>query len=434
MEWREHTPESCDEEFATEGLLQIEANGVCLTENVSDWVDSRTKNTMLSATPLAAWLCDSWWRLLYEPLPSLDMSELPLSWRMSHDMTAIGAGYIWPAIRFAADNNGIQIWTQAQTVSDKSSQPVFYLGAKPQYIPCEEVRFAFADIINATIDRLEHKRRPNSDLKSIWEQVQEEESAENLRLYRIIEAMLGYDIDEVPDYIMEIFLNIGNIFDASALCEIANACSIYEVEDQFKALNNIKAMAKGGLKGKIAAASVDLKCGKATLPWDYGRELARKVRAALGTTKSRMETSVLCDLFGITATQMRDTPARDENMSISRLDNDKIAINFKKDSWSYTSGRRFQLARLLGGVLISENKTGYIPQTSCKTWVQRVQRAFATEFLCPIEDLMGFIGSKLSQKQVDKAAKSFLVSPQTVIHNLYNNKKITTEDMLSLSF
>jgi hypothetical protein len=59
----------------------------------------------------------------------------------------------------------------------------------------------------------------------------------------------------------------------------------------------------------------------------------------------------------------------------------------------YRTARRFYLSRLVGEHLLNADSLGnWLPATFGATWRQKYQRAFASEFLCPIEVLKERLG------------------------------------------
>ena len=54
----------------TMGMFGLRVGDVSLTRNEDTWSQTIRDTVLVSAYPLAAWVVSSWWRLLYEPLPS----------------------------------------------------------------------------------------------------------------------------------------------------------------------------------------------------------------------------------------------------------------------------------------------------------------------------------------------------------------------------
>jgi hypothetical protein len=76
----------------------------------------------------------------------------------------------------------------------------------------------------------------------------------------------------------------------------------------------------------------------------------------------------------------------------------------------YRPARRFYLSRLLGEHLLNAKAPGnWLPATFGATWRQKYQRAFASEFLCPIKVLEERLGSEIfyDEYEIEKIAKDF---------------------------
>ena len=66
--------------------------------------------------------------------------------------------------------------------------------------------------------------------------------------------------------------------------------------------------------------------------------------------------------------------------------------------------------------------------TDAKTTRQQFQRAFAREFLCPLDELQEFIGSgKPNSDVIDAAAEQFQLSSWTIATTLVNKGVLERE-------
>ncbi|MBN8454098.1 MAG: hypothetical protein J0M31_13580, partial [Candidatus Accumulibacter sp.] len=85
-------------------------------------------------------------------------------------------------------------------------------------------------------------------------------------------------------------------------------------------------------------------------------------------------------------------------------------------------GKRFELARFLGEYLRpAADELRWLVSTDLWTFRQKYQRAFAAEFLCPIDSLTSFLNGDFSSYAIEEAAAEFDVSEQTVTSLLRNN-------------
>ena len=58
-----------------------------------------------------------------------------------------------------------------------------------------------------------------------------------------------------------------------------------------------------------------------------------------------------------------------------------------------------------------------------------MQRAFAVEFLSPIESVRERLGDNYSDEKISKVAKHFSVSPMTILHSLVNHGDIPRNNL-----
>ncbi len=66
-----------------------------------------------------------------------------------------------------------------------------------------------------------------------------------------------------------------------------------------------------------------------------------------------------------------------------------------------------------------------LPVTSAGTALQKVERAFAQELLCPWHELDAFTDDHgLDEEGIEEAAEHFAVSPRLVLTTLVNKKKV----------
>jgi hypothetical protein len=98
---------------------------------------------------------------------------------------------------------------------------------------------------------------------------------------------------------------------------------------------------------------------------------------------------------------------------------------------SYESSHRFDIARLIGDNVartVAYNRLA--PITSSQTYRQKMQRAFAAEFLSPfhlVDQMME--GDYHDEGTVEKVAAHFNVSPLSIKSSLANNGRIRRHDV-----
>ena len=91
----------------------------------------------------------------------------------------------------------------------------------------------------------------------------------------------------------------------------------------------------------------------------------------------------------------------------------------------WETSQRFELSRLLCDALLHKpSAREWLVASDYKTARQKTQRAFAAEFLCPIEALDDFLGGDFTETKREKAADYFKVSGQAIEYLLLNNGMI----------
>src|SRR5208282_5906654 len=85
--------------------------------------------------------------------------------------------------------------------------------------------------------------------------------------------------------------------------------------------------------------------------------------------------------------------------------------------------RRFEAARFIADYLCAPQDR-WLPITDAATARQKVQRAFAAEFLCPIESLRAYLGNEFLPEAFEDAAEHFGISEMAVISHLANHHLI----------
>ncbi len=76
---------------------------------------------------------------------------------------------------------------------------------------------------------------------------------------------------------------------------------------------------------------------------------------------------------------------------------------------------------------MADTNDRWLPVTDAKTARQKMQRAFAIEFLCPIQSLTAFLGDDFSSDATEEAAEHFGVSHTAVETHLVNNGLLSSD-------
>lgn len=409
---------------ATLGQLEIFTFDRCLSlaEDLEAGAVRRFVN--LSAYDLAVWLAANWWRLRWEPERS------DTDWAMSHRLTAVGGGYVWPNITLVGDGERTTVETRRTTGA--KWEAIRYLENWDAVIDAAEFEAGVDAFVEEVLGRLAACQVIETDLRSLWRELRTERADPGLCALRRLEALAGYDPGEAPE-------------------ALVNALQARAVTDGRGAIDEIAA----GFGGKAAAAadSIDRALAASGVEF-HGDGLAslRKIRRTwdrAGAPHERAAAAALRarELWGLD----RSAPVSDKRLTeIVGVDQKLLAQPAdipipaarrgasSRDPWRallhsrYREGRRFELSRLIADTATVAEGERLAPATTAKTSRQKFQRAFAQEFLCPIGALIETLGtSHPDEDDIEAAAKHFQVSPLLVRTTLVNHK-ILPRDQLAL--
>lgn len=409
----------------TMAQLTLRAGGVLLTQNEDIWSRTVRDSVLVSAYPLAMWLATSWWRLLHEPLPLVN--SLSIDWRMAHEPGAAGAGFVWPKMAFASDQQHMHIW--AVPSNAQGQQSVRYLNGLPSSVTVTLSEFTdqATSFIAGVLARLAAVNIQHSDLAGLWQEVTQERFDPEASLVRRLEAEMGYDPDECPEAILQQARALAKKMGEATLSEIL---PIDGKAVSATPLANIQAMMlEEGLIGKFDIPKIH-NSRKGTMPWQRAVADARALREEIGITGDGVKNSALYDLLGLRGEDVEGyAPDQRGKAALAMpVAENKTKILLRKGR---PVSRRFELARVIADAQDQAGKHNgkpWLAVTDIATARQKYQRAFAAEFLCPIDKLVEVLEGDYSGTSIENGAEHFDVSVLTVQTLLRNNGKIDRSD------
>jgi hypothetical protein len=411
------------EVLASTGRLRLQVGDSNLTEHEDTFSRTIRQEVLVSAYPLALWLAGNWWRLLHEPRPP-ERLRPTTDWRLAHEWPAANAGTIWPALVMASEGGTVQF--QVESAAGSRQQSIRYLNRLPVpvSIPREQVESALDAFIASVLDRLEAWDGIHTELLDLWQELNEERADQQASRYRRLEACLGFDPDEAPEVLMEQAMRLAATMGARNFSEIA---PVYGQASQGNAggLQQLQHLLESpALEARLQLVEVVFqKPIQARTPWRRAQQLARALRQHLGLSNEPISTDLLCDLFGLKPQVFESTlPTKRQPIALAVPDpTGHIALHLRK---RFPSARRFELARFIGDALITESKPRpWFVSSDIPTERQKIQRAFAAEFLCPAEGALEQLGGDYSEPAVEQVAERFGVSPE-IVENLIANQEV----------
>jgi hypothetical protein len=410
--------EGSPEEVACFAQVRIAMNGVLLSEGHDPFVGRVRKASLLSSYPLAEWLAWNWWRLRWEP------SRRGQGWRFAHAMATIGGGYVWPNLTIFPDGERVTVSARPSNSADDFA--VRYINEYVGAVSAAEFEGGVWRFIEQVMGQLDAEGLPDTNLHRIWSDLELERRDGELSRYRRLEAMLGHDADEGPENLIRRLLDdearIGVDGAQELAAEIAKggpmlaAAQLIDLARQSGTPTDLRNAIR--LNDRVATARGD------TPAWLVGQRAAQAVRHQIGNDNEPLSNQRLAEMLAVSPEVL--VPAGNAPMSFSFRDNPARANIVLRSRWE--TGRRFDLARLIGDVVASGHSGPLIPATRTATYRQKLQRSFAAELLSPFDAVEDMMQGDYSDEQQEEVAERFSVSPLTIRTMLVNHRKLEWDD------
>ncbi|WPD23175.1 MAG: hypothetical protein SD837_01155 [Candidatus Electrothrix scaldis] len=404
----------------TTAQLAIYAENCSLTKNENIWSQSVQESIVVSTYPLALWMLQSWWRLLYEPLPV--RGRPATHWRMAHELGAVGHGFVWPKVIFASDSENVQIWASPSDM--RCQQSVRYLNGlhSPVAVPVAEFENVLFDFVSTVISRLDAVGVSASDLSELFKILQDEQQDGESFIYRKLEALMGFDPDECPLETMHYAVGLLRDYGEDTLSELAPMYGKNTCDTPLKPIEDF--ITTTGIFGKptFSITRDPERAMTFSAPWKLAVEDAHRLRKEIGNETRPISTGDLFDFLGVASSDIEKWEPKGRVSVSVGIPTGNRHIKFVPRK-KHPVSRRFELSRYIGDFCYA-GVNRWLTNTDLGTARQKYQRAFGAEFLCPIQGLIDFLQDDFSDEALDDAAEHFEVSQQTITSLLANNHVI----------
>lgn len=410
-------------EKATFGELEINVGQLSLTE-----LEDRAARTVrtcarVSILHLARWLASNWWRLRWEP------EAAGVDWRMSHHLAAAGGGFLWPPISFSTDGEHVAVRSVAQLGNPNS--PVRYLRTAEALVSASAFENGVDGLLSCVVERLVACGL-DDEVRSLWEAVGNERNDAGVQQLRRREALLGLDAETVSAEILERLYENSSWMGDAALDEVLAAGRFDESEGCIALLKSwstdsnvildLDGFVQIGRRHRKGAVN-------GWQPWERGVDFARAVRDDLGLGLEPVASERLHELVGtdVAATTFPRSDGRLAAGFVSSGGIDSVGVVLRG---RHPTSRRFDAARIIGDAAYHADSDRVLPVTDRGTARQKFQRAFAQEFLCPIDAVREMIKSSApSVSELEDVAERFQVS-EYLVRTALVNRGVASRDYL----
>lgn len=389
--------------------LELQVEG----RNVLDVNDKRSRSTResvrVSAYPLACWLAENFFRLLYEPTRGGGTQSLPFM--MAHDLPSIGYGFVWPKLRISGDGRSVSFCFENSTWEDLS--PITIRSRiSEKWFGLNDAQSAIDDFVNSVLMRLRDCEIEDEYLPSLWNSVLEERLDAQILGVRRIEALLGLEPD-TDSQIVERWKYIEEKI-GKAVLDLAGVVDPEDAEDMLRLLGNQEPMGRGELP-RLASELGQL---SDPVAWQLGRNAAVRVREIMANEENNLSEIPF----------LPESPATGQ-MTASRTDEDSFRMVMRQ---SHHKTQRFERARILGDLLLFPSER-FSVVSQAHTYRQKVQRSFAAELLLPTLALKKRAADGYNfqdDEMIMRIADEFSVSERVVWRQLENRGFLSTSSGL----
>lgn len=367
-----------------------------------------------SATGLALWLADNWWRLRWETLRSLKSAST--DWRIRHELNSGSGGALWPPVMIYSSSDRIVFAPSfgRNTVAG----PQQYFDFRVTTVLAEEYEREVDSFIGAVIGHCAQETDGKA-LAEIYRQIQTERVDSELAGWRRLEACLGFDPDQAPEAVIDALVAFEDIAGEEGVDEAANAHPGSSSPDVLKGV--IEATQSSDVKLDLALShDIDFRSNlpPTASPWIFAEAAAAYLRKKIGLDRGPLRGQALADVFSARWNDLKEATATARNLPYCARLSEKGDFNLLSLKTFSAHDRRFELARFLGDAIWSNSESfGVI--SHAKTDRQKFQRAFAHSLLCPFDDLRQYLDiNNPMDEDIDAAARKFYVHSSVVRNQL----------------
>jgi len=413
FEWLDGADNSSLEERATVADLRIEVGGknACVS-----YVNGGTLDTVtLPLVHLTYAFAKNWWRIF----GSRDVPFRLIDWRM---------GFATPDIRISFD--GVDCVIEAHYFQFENP-PIHFLGNMNELLDRSSIEESFTFLIESSIERLKSKNLYNTSLENRWALVMGSRKDPQEASYCEAAGALGADPYQILDSEHSLIEEASNRFEGEVLIEYLaglrgesnknqTAAWIANVHHRSKHESEIPAILD---LSRAARSSVQRRASERAYAIGYRAARVARRRLDLGSEWRFGSLTGLTEKLGASSFQRAaGQPALRAYIHRRAVDDVRIHIPGKRsDSRSATPAACFAFTRAVGDAICFSETEHAVVNKLKNAERQAVGRAFAAEFLAPIDEILSM---KNDGRDIDSIAEDLYVDTEVVERQLENKERI----------
>jgi hypothetical protein len=410
VEWLERAHNRAAEEQATAAELQIWLGDSNATLHfVGEKPDT---SVIMPAYPLAEGIALDWWRLFGSREEEISLKHYR-------------SGYAVPDVRMHFDGAAFEVRAE-QTVY--RNPDVRFWAAQREILARPQAERALIDFVDAVLERLDRKDVKSSTASIRWSRVRESMIIPEERAFCEAAAALGEDPYSVSDPTADTIDQSAGIFTKEALTEFLAGARGKNQQNLLTWIDGARKMPSyisrlGDLRGVADEAANAAPPIEGEAGWALGYRRARAVRTALGLKEVERIKSYKALAKRLGNANFRPKAPVD-GIRVLREDDDKgVMLHLRQQSaGSATADQLFSLTRGVGDVACFPERDVAPVNDLLRAYRQRCGRAFAAEFLAPINEVRSMWEEGRDCLTI---AGEFGVSEMVITHQLENEERIS---------
>lgn len=429
VEWIDGGTNAAAEERATLCDLRI----LLGNDNACRFLDDVANKTFdaltVPAVHLAEGIAKDWWRIF----GGRDRRQSLLPYR---------TGFILPNLQIGFDGTTFEVVGHQQICANPGLR---FWQVEGDSMPRTDAETALASFVQAVVDKLAGEGIPNCEVALAWTRVVASRTDAAEAAFCEAAGALGVDPYAISDDDARFIEKAGELFAGEALIEfLAGGCLqanqlagsqhspftrrwstlawLRDLESRQRYECNLPGLAE---LHKQFRPSPTHRPGER--PWAQGYRMARTLGKELNLNGSRLQTpeALAKKLGGRDFQRVAGTEVEPGIRAVVAQNGAEPRIHLRdrnrgKFLWA-TQAETFALARAIGDTLCLPHSGHRVVNNLHNAEQQAVGRAFAAEFLAPVEDVLDMAREGLDSQEI---ASEFNVSPLVVQHQIDNSERI----------
>ncbi len=369
----------------------------------------------LSLFPVAEWIVENWWALLYE----VSSPHRPRGFLARHSLAAASEGFALPSLTIISEGPRIRVEWQA---ASRPGAHLSFVESGQEWIERDDVASGLSHLVTAVVSRLDESGIHGTHLQADWRAITQADREE--REFCQAAGRLGLDPYAIKPEESDSILAAADRMPTDMLEELFSATDVgalVATSDCIKAFLDSSVGRSASLDNLTHLKKHLPQQYRPERPWDFGYATARELRKRLNLGNDAIPS---VDALG-QALQIPQSDWLDSISEIGLLSGVDVIVASSRDSSPFFGLRRytpraktFAVSRGLFEYLHFEQSL----VTRSQTYRQKMNRAFAAELLAPSEALRQLVQDTLvSQEEVEDIAERFGTSEAVIRHQLENH-------------